>query len=105
MTGGINGVLHLVPVTLNGDNVRAALPAATLDIVAGLDYFIVENEKSARRFLKLVPHPQPLLQLQLERFDKSSDGAHALELLQPIVKGRNAAVLSEAGCPVIADPG
>lgn len=105
MSAAARGVLHLIPVTLDGDNVRAVLPAATLDIVAGLDYFIVENGKSARRFLKHVPHPQPLQQLKLEPFDKSGDAARAIELLQPLTTGRSAGVLSEAGCPAVADPG
>jgi 16S rRNA (cytidine1402-2'-O)-methyltransferase len=105
VSAAARGVLHLIPVALDGDDVRAALPATTLDIVATLDYFIVENAKSARRFLKHVPHPQPLQQLQLEPFDKRGDAARAMELLQPLTAGRSAGVLSEAGCPAVADPG
>lgn len=105
MNAGAKGTLHLIPVTLGGDDVRAALPPATLGIVTALDYFIVENEKNARRFLKNAPHPRPLRQLQLELFDKSGDAARAMRLLHPLDTGRNAGVLSEAGCPGIADPG
>jgi 16S rRNA (cytidine1402-2'-O)-methyltransferase len=105
MSAAAKGVLHLIPVALDSDNVRAALPSATLDIVTRLDYFIVENEKSARRFLKHVPHPRPLQQLQLEAFDKNGDATRAIELLQPLTIGRSAGVLSEAGCPAVADPG
>ena len=105
MNVGAKGTLHLIPVTLGGDDVRAALPPATLEIVTTLDYFIVENEKSARRFLKNAAHPAPLLQLKIERFDKTSDAARAVELLQPLAAGRSAGLLSEAGCPAIADPG
>lgn len=105
MSAGTKGRLHLIPVTLGNDNARGALPQATVDIVCELDYFIVENEKSARRFLKNIAHPRPLRQLQLEPFDKKSDARRALELLQPLGAGRSAGVLSEAGCPAIADPG
>lgn len=105
MNAGAKGALHLVPVTLGGNDVRAALLPATLEIVATLDYFIVENEKSARRFLKYVPHPKPLRQLQLELFDKNGDAARAMQLLHPLDTGRSAGVLPEAGCPAIADPG
>lgn len=105
MSATTKGVLHLIPVTLDGDNVRAVLPAKTLDIVTGLDYFIVENEKSARRFLKHVPHPLPLQRLQLELFDKSGDATRAMDLLRPLTRGRSAGVISEAGCPAVADPG
>src|SRR5580704_12327814 len=99
MNVATSGVLHLIPVTLGDDNVRAVLPSVTLDIVAAIDYFIVENEKSARRFLGSLPHPRPLRQVQHELFDKNGTPAIALQLLQPLTAGRSAAVLSEAGCP------
>ena len=105
MSAGARGTLHLIPVTLGGDGARARLPQATLEAISALDYFIVENEKSARRFLKNAAHPAPLLQLKIERFDKTSDAARAVELLQPLAAGRSAGLLSEAGCPAIADPG
>ena len=105
MSAGAKGTLHLLPVTLGGDDVRAVLPQATLELVTTLDYFIVENEKTARRFLKNVVHPTPLQRLQIERFDKDSDEARAAQLLQPLDAGRSAGLLSEAGCPAIADPG
>ena len=105
MSTGAQGKLHLIPVTLGDDNARAALPQSTLEIVIALDYFIVENEKSARRFLKNIAHPKPLQQLQLVLFDKTADARRAIELLQPLSAGRSAGVLSEAGCPAIADPG
>ncbi len=99
------GILHIVPVTLGGEDVAAVLPQSTRDILAGLDYFIVENEKSARHFLKLLPHPRPIRDLQLELFDKDGTPERATALLLPLMTGRHAAVLSEAGCPAIADPG
>ena len=105
MSTGAKGTLHLIPVTLGDDRACAGLPQATLALVNALDYFIVENEKSARRFLKNAAHPTPLQQLQIERFDKNSDAARAAQLLQPLGAGRSAGVLSEAGCPAIADPG
>ena len=99
------GVLHLIPVTLGDGEARAVLPQTTIATISELDYFIVENEKSARRFLKSAAHPTPLRLLRLERFDKDSDPARAEQLLQPLLAGRSAGVLSEAGCPAVADPG
>jgi 16S rRNA (cytidine1402-2'-O)-methyltransferase len=99
------GKLHLIPVDLGDENVRGVIPPSTLDTVAGLDYFIVENEKSARRFLAGVGHPKAIRELLLERFDKDSDMARASELLQPVLRGRSAGLLSEAGAPAVADPG
>src|SRR5258705_8002211 len=97
-----HGVLHLIPVPLGDADARATVSAAALEAAAGLDYFLVENEKSARRFLKSTGHPRPLRELQFERFDKAGDLARAVELLQPVLAGRSAGVLSEAGCPAIA---
>ena len=105
MSGVKAGSLHLIPVTLGGDDVRAVLPLTACEVLAGLDYFIVENEKSARHFLKQLPHPRSLRELTLERFDKDGTPDRADQLLQPLLAGRSAAVLSEAGCPAIADPG
>ena len=105
MNGTATGVLHLAPVTLGGDDVRAVLPQGTRAALAALDYFIVENEKSARQFLKLLPHPRPMRELTISLFDKAGTPAHADELMRPLLQGRSAAVLSEAGCPAIADPG
>lgn len=99
------GVLHLVPVTLGDEHVAGVLPQNTRDAVSALDYFIVENAKSARAFLKNLPHPRPLRELTIETFDKDGTPERAVALLQPLSAGRSAAVLSEAGCPAVADPG
>lgn len=99
------GVLHLIPVMLGDGDARSMLPQTTIDTISALDYFIVENEKSARRFLKSAAHPRPLQQLTLERFDKDSSLRRAEQLLRPLLAGRSAGVLSEAGCPAVADPG
>jgi 16S rRNA (cytidine1402-2'-O)-methyltransferase len=99
------GTLHLLPVPLGENEVAAVLPQHALTLATRLDYFIVENEKSARHFLKTVNHPRPLRELTIELFDKSGTSERADQLLQPLRTGRDAAVLSEAGCPAVADPG
>lgn len=99
------GTLHLIPVTLGDTDARRTLPQSTLAAAAELDYFIVENEKSARHFLKSIGHPRPLRELTLEHFDKDGDQTRAGLLLEPLFAGRSAGLLSEAGCPAIADPG
>jgi 16S rRNA (cytidine1402-2'-O)-methyltransferase len=82
-----------------------SLPASALQAACDLDYYLVENEKSARQFLKNIGHPRAVRELQIERFDKDGDPARAVELLQPLLAGRSAGVLSEAGSPAVADPG
>lgn len=99
------GTLHLIPVTLGGDIAEAVLPATALAAVRNLTAFVVENEKSARAFLKLAGHPGPISTLQLQRLDEHTRGDAIEPLLEPLLAGRDLGLLSEAGCPAIADPG
>jgi 16S rRNA (cytidine1402-2'-O)-methyltransferase len=100
-----NGLLHLIPVTLGDTSDCSSLPPSAIHAARELDYFLAENEKSARQFLKNIAHPRALRELRIERFDKDGDPARAAELLQPLLAGRSAGILSEAGSPAIADPG
>jgi 16S rRNA (cytidine1402-2'-O)-methyltransferase len=100
-----NGVLHLIPVPLGASDPHLTLAHSAIEAARGLDYFLAENAKSARQFLKSISHPKALRELQIECFDKDSTPARAAELLAPLLAGRSAGVLSEAGSPAIADPG
>ena len=105
MTPVVQGVLHLVPVPLGSDDVASVLPQSARTALAEIDYFIVENEKSARQFLARLPHPRPIRDLTIVLFDKDGTAAQAEQLLAPVTAGRSAGILSEAGCPGVADPG
>lgn len=97
------GTLYLIPALLGGDDPRV-LPAATLERIRALDTFVVENAKSARRFLKLAGVERVgEATLALLNVDTPDDALPAL--LAPVVAGRDAGLLSEAGCPAVADPG
>lgn len=100
-----SGVLHLIPVPLGDIPPDGALPLATLTALRALNYFIVEDERSARRFLAAAAHPCAIRSLRIERFDKDSDASRARQVLQPLNQGISAGLLSEAGCPAVADPG
>lgn len=91
--------LYLVPAALGGAPVQV-LSAATLETVRTLRDFAVENAKSARAFLAAVGMPCALRELRIETLD-----AEPAALLAPLRAGRSLGVLSEAGCPGIADPG
>lgn len=99
------GALHLIPVPLGDADPHLTLSGSAIEAARTLDYFLAENAKSARQFLKLIAHPRPLREISIECFDKDSDRARAAELLKPLLDGRSAGVLSEAGSPAIADPG
>ena len=101
----ISGAIYLVPTTLGGGDPQTLLPATVLEQVRSLDYFIAENPKTARAFLKLVGGTRPLSAIAIERLDHNTPPAAIDALLEPLAAGRNAGVISEAGCPAIADPG
>ena len=101
----IVGTLYLIPVSLGGHNAPPALPTATLAVARGLDTFIAENAKSARRFLKSIGHPRPLQEIRLQVLDEHTDSRNVDSLLAPLLAGEDCGLMSEAGCPGVADPG
>ena len=99
------GVLYLVPVELGGGDAQSVLPPATLDIARSLGTFIAENAKTARAFLKRIGHPSPLQQVQIHVLDEHSGKRQVESLLALLLGGENCGLVSEAGCPAVADPG
>lgn len=91
--------LYLIPAALGGDP-RRVLPAPTLEATRAIRDFAVENAKSARAFLSALEMPCPLRELRI-----ADIGTDAQALLAPLRAGRALGVISEAGCPGIADPG
>ena len=108
------GTLFLIPNTLGAvDAVPGALhqiiPEQVQALTARLDYFIAENAKSARAFLKLIAidHPlaRPLQDIEIAELNVNTPGAALAGLLAPLLAGRDAGLVSEAGVPAVADPG
>ena len=99
------GSLYLLPNTLGDVAAEAVIPAAALHRARSLDYFIAEDPKSARAFLKRIDFPRPLQELRIERLDHNTPTKEIAPLLEPILGGRDAGLLSEAGVPAVADPG
>ena len=93
-------ILYAIPTPLGGP-VAEALPDPTLEIVRSLRDFAVENAKSARAFLSEVGMPVAIRELHIEEIGERPGGS----FLQPLHEGRPLGLLSEAGCPAIADPG
>jgi len=93
------GILYAIPTPLGG-KAADALPAAALGTVNTLGHFVVENAKSARAFLKSAGCDPK--QVQILELNEKSD---LQELLRPLHEGHSVGLLSEAGCPAIADPG
>ncbi len=100
------GTLYLLPVPLGATRSPLAdLPPATVEAVRGIDCFIVEQAKSARAVLGRLPLARPLQELELLELDTNTPADRLPTLLAPLLAGRDAALLSEAGCPAVADPG
>lgn len=82
------------------------LPQANLDVMNSLDYFIVENVRSARRFLSKAGVERRIEELEFVELNEHTRSAQDVErMLKPVLEGRSAGVISEAGVPGVADPG
>ena len=101
----MSGTLYLVPTLLGADALSASLPPGVLETVRGLHGFVAENAKSARQFLKAVGYPLPLAQVAIAELNEHTPPAALPALLAPVRAGQRIGVLSEAGCPAVADPG
>jgi 16S rRNA (cytidine1402-2'-O)-methyltransferase len=99
------GVLYLIPVPLGNLPPEAVLPPAVLQRVLALDCFVAENAKSARAFLKAAGVRRPLAEIAISEIDTETTSEAVESLLQPLQSGRDVGLISEAGCPGIADPG
>ncbi len=99
------GTLYFIPVTLGDDKIENALPQEAIKIARALDTFIVENEKTARRFLSLLKTEKPVRELALSPLNEHTTDQQLPALLAPLLAGKNVGLMSEAGCPGIADPG
>jgi 16S rRNA (cytidine1402-2'-O)-methyltransferase len=99
------GKLYLVPVALGGEDPLAVLSDSALRVLPGLRHFIVENPRTARRFLKAARYPHSLSETDMQTLDEQTTAAQLPRLLKPLRDGRDCGLLSEAGCPAVADPG
>jgi len=99
------GSLHLVPNLLGVVAPEAVLPARTIAIARSLAYYVVENAKPARAFLKTLAPELPLREIHMIELGGSPSAARCAELLAPARSGFAIGLLSDAGCPGVADPG
>jgi 16S rRNA (cytidine1402-2'-O)-methyltransferase len=100
------GRLLLVPAWLSPEAApREALPAPVIERIHALSDFVVEDAKSARRFLAACGHPKPMREIAMATLDEHTPAAEVAALLAPALAGRDLGLLSEAGLPAVADPG
>jgi len=97
--------LVLIPVTLGKVSVSKVLPAYNRELVLSIQYFVVEDIRSARRFLKQLDPDIPLDAITFFTLNRHTSKEELSGFLHPLEEGHSVGVLSEAGCPAIADPG
>jgi len=101
----LTGKLYLIPTTLGESNPNDVLPQTVKRAIEFIDYYIVENEKTARKFIKSIFPEKVQSSLTLSTLNKHTEVSEHSEMIQPCLKGINIGLMSEAGCPGVADPG
>lgn len=99
------GTLYLIPVPLGQSPLEVVLPPAVRDCAKRLTHFVAENAKSARAFLKTLPTELPLQQIEIHELSEHTPVSALPALLAPLLAGKDIGLISEAGCPAVADPG
>lgn len=97
--------LFLIPTTLGENEPLEVLPISVKKVIESVDHFIVENEKSARRFIKKISPRKSQASLTISVLDKYTDAIESQGYLDVCSKGHHVGLISEAGVPAIADPG
>ncbi len=99
------GTLYLIPITLGDSDLNAVLPEKNNVITKNIRHFIVEDVRTTRRFLRKMDKEFPIDDCQFYVLNKRTSPAEMSKFLDPIKKGNDIGVISEAGCPAVADPG
>ena len=99
------GTLHLIPVGLGESDVNNWLPATVREVAGRLTTYIAENAKTARAFLKLIGTQTAIQEITVYTLDEKTDAAQMRQWLRPLLDGKEIGLVSEAGCPAVADPG
>lgn len=99
------GTLYLIPTFLGEASLESSVTPIIARIIGRLSYFLVEEEKSARNYIKQVAPHRNLRDLTLNRLDEHTPLSDVERLMTPLFQGHDMGIISEAGCPAIADPG
>ena len=99
------GTLYLIPCTLGDTPAEQVLPQHVINVARKLQHFVVEQPKSARQFLSALKPEQPIQSLHFATLNEHTAANELPALLAPLLAGHDVGIISEAGCPGIADPG
>ena len=99
------GKLFLIPTVISEGTEDLVISPQIRDIISELDYFLVENVRTSRRYISKLNLGLTIEDLRFEKLDKNTNESEVLDLLKSLETGKDIGVLSESGCPGIADPG
>ncbi|HSV87034.1 MAG TPA: SAM-dependent methyltransferase [Bacteroidales bacterium] len=99
------GILYLIPTSLGPSGINAILPARNLEVMNRLDVFIVENIRTARRFMRMAGYGKPFGEVDFYLLNKHTSVVELPGYISLLLNGKDVGLLSESGCPCIADPG
>jgi len=98
------GKIYMIPCPIVDGKIDT-LPPSTIEVIHKLDHFIVERARTARRFIKITDHPKAISDLNIYELDKHGDDRELRPFIMKAKEGVSIGIISEAGCPGIADPG
>lgn len=101
----VEAALYLIPVNISDAPLSDVLPSGNLNIIKGIKFFIVENIRTARRFLKRCDPSIDIAPLTFYELNRHTDLKEVSGYIEPLRRGEPVGVMSEAGCPAVADPG
>lgn len=101
----MSGTLYLLPTVISEETLTSVIPLDVREKARQIDHFLVEAAKTARHYLKDLGHPKPIASLSIVEIGHEPDPAKIDEWLTPLREGHDMAIVSESGCPGVADPG
>jgi 16S rRNA (cytidine1402-2'-O)-methyltransferase len=99
------GTLYVIPTTLGAERPEAVVPAGTLQVARRLRHYVAETPKVTRQFLKALEHPTPMQDIAIAELSEHTPADQVAALLAPALAGFDLGLVSDAGCPGVADPG
>lgn len=100
-----SGIVYIIPNVISENTQEEVIPQQVKNAILACDYFLVENVRTARRFISSLKLGLVIEDLEFETLDKNTSFEDCIDLVQPILEGKSAGIISESGCPGIADPG
>lgn len=100
-----SGKVYLIPVNIADDTQSSVLVPMLREILPSINYFLAENVRTARRYLSSLKIYDSIEPLRFEVLDKDTDPSSLTSFFKPVMEGANVGIMSESGCPGIADPG